>query len=178
MVSWLRGTKLRFKLEYSCHRPPLESVFLNLVISETIQWKLSRPRLFRDSNFLFLRDRDFSRLQIFKSLETETFPRLQFRVFRDRDFPRLGKSCRDQDFFETLIDLCDDVTYRCPSTVPSTKPLFHCILYSMVLTFGCKVPSRKQIFDGTVPSRKQLFDGTVPSNSFSLNCKMISVCLT
>ena len=107
MVSWLRGTKLRFKLEYSCHRPPLESVFLNLVISETIQWKLSRPRLFRDSNFLFLRDRDFSRLQIFKSLETETFPRLQFRVFRDRDFPRLGKSCRDRDFFETLADLCD-----------------------------------------------------------------------
>ena len=106
MVSWLRGTKLRFKLEYSCHRPPLESVFLNLVISETIQWKLSRPRLFRDSNFLFLRDRDFSRLQIFKSLETETFPRLQFRVFRDRDFPRLGKSCRDRDFFETLADLC------------------------------------------------------------------------
>ena len=105
MVSWLRGTKLRFKLEYSCHRPPLESVFLNLVISETIQWKLSRPRLFRDSNFLFLRDRDFSRLQIFKSLETETFPRLQFRVFRDRDFPRLGKSCRDRDFFETLADL-------------------------------------------------------------------------
>ena len=112
MVSWLRGTKLRFKLEYSCHRPPLESVFLNLVISETIQWKLSRPRLFRDSNFLFLRDRDFSRLQIFKSLETETFPRLQFRVFRDRDFPRLGKSCQDRDFFETLADLWFQVSNR------------------------------------------------------------------
>ena len=108
MIKWNKvniNHQPRFKLEYSCHRPPLEFVFLNLVISETIQWKLSRLRLFRDSNFLFLRDRDFSRLQIFKSIETETFPRLQFRVFRDRDFPRLGKSCRDRDFFETLVDL-------------------------------------------------------------------------
>ena len=92
---------------------PLEFVFLNLVISETIQWKLSRLRLFRDSNFLFLRDRDFSRLQILKSIETETFPRLQFRVFWDRDFLRLGKSCRDRDFFETLVDLwCNQSSIR------------------------------------------------------------------
>ena len=60
------------------------------------------------------------------------------------------------------------VSYRCPSTVPSTKPLFYSILYIMVLTFGCKVPSNNKLFDGTVPSRKQLFDRTVPSNSFSL----------
>ena len=120
MVSWLSGTNLisitnldlnlniaATDLILNQGSSPLEFVFLNLVISETIQWKLSRPRLFRDSNFLFLRDRDFSRLQIFKSLETETFPRLQFRVFRDRDFPRLGKSCWDRDFFETLADLCE-----------------------------------------------------------------------
>ena len=35
-------------------------------------------------NFLFLRDRNFLRLQIFKSNETETFPRLQFWIFWDR----------------------------------------------------------------------------------------------
>ena len=57
----------------------------------------------------------------------------------------------------------DDVTYRCPSTVPSMKPLFYGTLYSMVLTFGCKVPSNNKLSDGTVPSKKQLFDGTVPS---------------
>ena len=62
-------------------------------------------------------------------------------------------------------------SYRCPSTVPSTKQLFCGTLYSIVPsrnksfdgTFGCKVPSNNKLFDGTVPSRKQLFDGTVSS---------------
>ena len=45
------------------------------------------------------------RLQIFKSIKTETFPGLKLRGFLDRDFPRLGKNCRDRDFFETLVDL-------------------------------------------------------------------------
>ena len=76
------------------------------------------------------------------------------------------------------------VSYHCLSTVPSTKPLLYGTLYSMVPTFGCKVPSNNKLFDGTVPSRKklfdgtvpptkQLFDGTVPSNSFSLKKKGI-----
>ena len=120
MVLWLSGPNLisitHLDLNLNIAAPdlilnqgifPLKFVFLNLVIFETIQWKLSRLRLFWHYNFLFLWDRDFSRLQIFKSLETETFPRLQFRFFRDRDFPRLGKSCRDRDFFETLADLLE-----------------------------------------------------------------------
>ena len=54
------------------------------------------------------------------------------RVFQDQDFPRLSKICRDQEFFETLVDLFNDVTYCCflllPLPVPSTKPLFYGIL--------------------------------------------------
>ena len=74
---------------------PLEFVFSEF---RKLRFKLSRLRLFRDSIYLFLRDRDFSRLQIFKSNETKTFPRLQFWIIRDRDFPRIGKNCRNQEF--------------------------------------------------------------------------------
>ena len=112
----------------------IQRVESNLVNFETIQWKLSRLRLFRDSNFLFLRDRDFSRLQIFKSLETETFPRLQFRVFRDRDFPRLGKSCRDRDFFETLADLWLDATKWHPTRPP--RKICNLTLYVYYLPYN------------------------------------------
>ena len=117
------------------------------------------------------RYQDFVSFSLKYETETETqhfgisrlFRDWKLGFFQDRDLPRLGKNFRDQDCFEILFDLCDDITYRCPSTVPSTKPSFYDILYSMVLTFGCKVPSNNKLFDGTVLSRKQLFDGTVPS---------------
>ena len=70
----------------------------------------------RDSDFQSCRDRDSSRLWFFKVVETETHrdsdflklsrPRLietqEYGGCRDRDPSRLGKSCRDRDFFESL----------------------------------------------------------------------------
>ena len=84
---------------------------MSLVNSENIPWKLSRMRLLRNSNFLFLWDRDFSRLHIFKSNETEPFPRMQFWIFWDQKFPRLGKNGQDRDFFETLADFYESVHF-------------------------------------------------------------------
>ena len=82
-----------------------------------ILW-LSRPRLIETGKFCGFRDRDSSRLGNSLVVETETDrdweilwlsrPRLNetgnFCGCRDRDQSRLNKSCRDRDFFESLVN--------------------------------------------------------------------------
>ena len=63
--------------------------------------KVSRLRLFETKKFGGCRDWDFSRPAILKDVETET---QTCEGCRDRDQPRLSKSCRDRDFFKSLAN--------------------------------------------------------------------------
>ena len=97
MIKWNKSNinhQPRFKLEFSCHKPDPESrkfpsrfCFSKLSNLRDCQWKLSRLRIFWDSNFLFLWDfetfwdwtcSNLSRPGLFRDsnlgfFETETF---------------------------------------------------------------------------------------------------------
>ena len=108
--------QFKFELEYSFHNTgssSLEFVFNELSKLPDYRMEIVETEPFLRLNF-FLWDRDFLRLQIFKSNKIETFPRLQFKIFRDQDFLRVDKNCRDRDFSKTLTNLyylCSKTTF-------------------------------------------------------------------
>ena len=77
---------------------PLEFVFLNFNRSCWV-WDFYETNFF----FWFLREWDFSWLQILKCNETETFQRLQSSGFQDQDTATIIKT----QTFPRLEDLCD-----------------------------------------------------------------------
>ena len=90
----------------------------NSVVVETethrdweILW-LSRPRLIETGNFVVVETethRDWEILWLSRPRLIETG---NFCGCRDRDQPRLNKSCRDRDFIESLADLCLEAPER------------------------------------------------------------------
>ena len=76
-----------------------------------ILW-LSRPRLIETGKFCGVETethRDWEILWLSRPRLIETG---NFCGCRDRDQPRLNKSCRDRDFIESLADLCSGDTTR------------------------------------------------------------------
>ena len=111
----------RFNLEYSCHRPDHKSrkftsricVFLNLVKSETIKWRVLKLRLFQDSICFVFQNRDCKVLKV-ASL------RLQFWIFRDWD---LTKIIETEDFLRLSLISYQD--YSTHNTVPKLNITSH-----------------------------------------------------
>ena len=85
-----------------------------------ILW-LSRPRLIETGKFCGVETethRDWEILWLSRPRLIETG---NFCGCRDRDQPRLNKSCRDRDFIESLADLCHSKVNKCLFDVCKTS---------------------------------------------------------